>query len=273
MSNKIREPKVSGMFYPDNSADLKSYINNLLSGSKVEFNSNQIFGLVSPHAGYAYSGSSAAAGYNTLMGRNIKTAIIISPSHREYFPGISIYEGSAYKTPLGTVEINSAIREKMTSGEKFLFPGIEGHGAEHALEVQIPFLQTVLSDFDIVPIVMGDQRKEFVDILSRALAGVWEPGVVIIASSDLSHFHSRTAADRLDSLVEQRIKNFEHEELLADLELRNSEACGGGGIAALLKTALKCGYNKSEILSRTDSGEVTQDLNEVVGYLSAVIYK
>lgn len=268
----VREPKVAGMFYPASESDLKLEIEAHLNSVSVENTFENIFGLISPHAGYDYSGKTAAYAYKAIQNKTYKTVIVISPSHREYFPGISIFNGSAYKTPLGEIELDKNMIAKLTGDNELIFEGMEGHRTEHALEVQLPFLQTVLNDFKLVPIVMGDQRAEFVFYLSEKLAACAQEETLIIASSDLSHFHTRKEADKLDLIVQKRISEFDYTALLYDLRKQNCEACGGGPIAALLRTAELNSINKVEILSRTDSGDFSRDTSEVVGYLSAVIY-
>lgn len=269
---KIRPAQVAGYFYPDNPVQLKNEIEKMLQEATVDQNFNKIVGIVSPHAGYMYSGKTAAYAYNTIKGKNIKTAIVISPSHREYFPGISVYEGNGYETPLGIVEIDDEKAAKLIEGSKLIFKGIQGHRKEHALEVQIPFLQSVLDEFKIVPIVMGDQSKVFVDELAAKLSEVMDDQTLLVASSDLSHFYNANEANLLDSLVEKRINDFDYEKLQQDLDAHRCEACGGGPIVAIMKAAALNNYHKAEVLKRTDSGDVTGDKSEVVGYLSAVIY-
>ncbi|MFA7229070.1 MAG: AmmeMemoRadiSam system protein B, partial [Melioribacteraceae bacterium] len=231
-----------------------------------------IFGIISPHAGFLYSGNTAAAAYNTIRDKEYKTVVIISPSHREYFPGISIFSGDAYKTPLGSVPVNKEMADKLTSDEEFIFKGLNGHRTEHALEVQIPFLQIVLKNFLIVPIVLGDQRREFVEGLANKLARVVDEETLIVASSDLSHFYSKVKAAKIDSKIEKHLLEFDYDGLQRDLELKNCEACGGGGIVSLMMTAEKLNKKNLRVLSRSDSGDITGDNSEVVGYLSAIIY-
>jgi hypothetical protein len=268
----VREPVVAGIFYPDSKSQLEQEINLLLEITKSEKYYENIFGLVAPHAGFPYSGKTAAFAYNTIIGKNYDKVIVVSPSHREYFPGISIYNGEAYKTPLGEIELNHEIISKLTDEENFIFKGINGHKQEHALEVQLPFLQVVLKDFTLIPIVMGDQRKEYVDKLADKIASVYDEKTIIIASSDLSHFHNRKKSEKLDLLVEENINAMNYEKMLNDLETNKCEACGGGPISVLIKSALIKGYNNAEVLYRTDSGETTGDTSGVVGYLSAIIY-
>lgn len=269
---KIRPPHVAGYFYPADPVTLQNEIKRMLDEAKSTETFEKIAGIVSPHAGYMYSGKTAAYAYNTLKGKNYKTAIVISPSHAEYFPGISVYDGDAYETPLGVVEIDEEKANQLVEGSKLIFRGIQGHRREHALEVQIPFLQSVLSDFKIVPVVMGDQSNVFIDELAKKLAEVTDDKTIIVASSDLSHFYSANEADKLDSIVEKRINDFNYELLQKDLQSHKCEACGGGPIVAMMKAAALKNFNKAKVLKRTDSGDVTGDKSEVVGYLSAVVY-
>jgi AmmeMemoRadiSam system protein B len=270
---KVRPPQVAGYFYPAEPDTLHNEIHKMLSETKLNKTFDKIIGIVSPHAGYMYSGKTAAFAYNIIMGKDYKTAFVISPSHYEYFPGISIYDGEAYQTPLGIVEIDEEKAQKLVEGSRMIFRGTQGHRREHSLEVQIPFLQTVLDDFRIVPIVMGDQSKVFVDELANKLTKVLDDKSVIVASSDLSHFYDVKKADLLDYLVEKRINDFDYEALQQDLEQKRCEACGGGPIVAMMKASALMNYRNAQVLKRTDSGDVTGDKSEVVGYLSAVVYE
>lgn len=269
---KIRHQQVAGYFYPAEKDRLQKDIALMLQVAKTEKSFNRIFGIVSPHAGYIYSGKTAAYAYNLLKDKEYKTVIIISPSHAEYFPGICIYDGDAYETPFGIVEIDQQMVDKLVENSKIIFRGIQGHRKEHALEVQIPFLQSVIKNFKIVPIVMGDQGKMFVDHLAEKISEIADEETLVVASSDMSHFYDSEEANRLDSLVEKRINDFDFEQLLKDLDDHECEACGGGPIAAMMKSASLKKINKSLVINRSDSGDVTGDKSEVVGYLSAVVY-
>ncbi len=269
---RIRHQQVAGYFYPAEKDKLQKDISIMLQSAKTEKRFSNVFGIVSPHAGYVYSGKTAAYAYNLLKDKSYKTVIVISPSHAEYFPGISIFDGDAYETPLGIVEIDKELADRLIENSKTIFRSIQGHRQEHALEVQIPFLQSVLKDFKIIPIVMGDQSKMFVDELAEKISKIVNDQTLVVASSDMSHFYSSEDADRLDSVVEKRINDFDYDQLLKDLDNHNCEACGGGPIAAMMKAASLKNINKSFVLNRSDSGDITGDKSEVVGYLSAVIY-
>jgi hypothetical protein len=268
----IRKPAAAGYFYPSDPDELKENINLLLADSHPPVSIQNVLGIISPHAGYVYSGKTAAYAYNLISGNNVETAVIISPSHREYFQGISIYDGDVYETPLGKIRLNNVMSEKLAAGGKSIFRGRAGHNAEHAIEVQLPFLQVVLKEFEIVPIVMGDQNERLISELASKLSEVVDDKTLVVASSDLSHYHSKATAYKLDSIVERRIIDFDYEKLKIDLEKGNCEACGGGPIAAMMQCAAILKKGHSIILHRSDSGDTSGDNREVVGYLSAAVY-
>jgi len=268
----VRKPQVAGMFYPSDPESLKEQLDNFLSDIGTDESINRVAGLVVPHAGYVYSGKTAAFGYKTIENKDFENVIVISPSHREYFRGISVYSGDAYETPLGKIPINIDLREKMISESQIIYAGTEGHKYEHALEVQLPFLQTVLNEFHLIPLVIGDQRREFIFELANVLANTIDNKTLLIASSDLSHFYTRDQALILDNRVAESINGYKYEQLQSDLENKRCEACGGGGIVAIMKALNLRNYSRAKVIAHTDSGEVTGDNSEVVGYLSAVIY-
>jgi AmmeMemoRadiSam system protein B len=271
LPKKIRKPAVAGMFYPSNPEKLKKEIELLLEVSPAEIKINDLLGIISPHAGYIYSGRTAAYGFNLLKDKVFKTVIIISPSHREYFPGVSVYDGSGFETPLGITEVDEAVSERLTDNSKVIFRGSTGQENEHAIEVQIPFLQVVLKNFRVVPVVMGDQGKIFVDDLAGKLSDVADENTLIVASSDLSHYYTESTAEIMDSIVENRLRAFKIAELEEDFNSGRCEACGAGPILALLKCAWLKNKRKAYILHRNNSGETSGDYMKVVGYLSAAV--
>jgi hypothetical protein len=269
---QLRHPSAAGYFYPGDKDKLREQIDWLLRTNANTNVLNNIAGLVAPHAGYIYSGRTAAFAYNTIINKDYKTVIIISPSHHEYFPGVSVYEGDGYITPLGVVNVNKDIVNELTEGSINVFRGSEGHRQEHGVEVHLPFLQFILQDFNIVPIVMGDQSKIYIDELAERISDSIDENTLVIASSDMSHFYSRHIAKELDSIVEKRINDYDYNGLYKDLEHKRCEACGGGPIVAMMKSIDIKKKNKSIVLNRSDSGDTTKNIDEVVGYLSAAVY-
>lgn len=270
--SEVRRPVVAGMFYPGDAEKLRNDVQNYLNNVDIKLDSEKIFGIVSPHAGYVYSGQTAAYGFKMIENKGYERVVVLSPSHRIYFAGSSIFSGDAYLTPLGEVPVDKELRDKLTENSKTIFSGMEGHGQEHALEVQLPFLQAALGEFTLVPIVIGDQSSVFVYELADRIARVMDDNTLVVASSDLSHFYKKHTADKLDSVVAEDIAQFDYAKLQDDLETRKCEACGGGAIVSLLKAAKNRNMSKTEILARSDSGDVSGDNSEVVGYLSAVVY-
>lgn len=269
----IRKAAAAGMFYPGGKEELFLMTDSLIAEAEADEEQNKIFGLIAPHAGYIYSGPTAARAYALLKGNAYKKIIIIGPSHFEYFPGISIYDGEAYQTPFGIVPIDKDLRDKLLNRSEIIFESVRGHSKEHSIETQLPFLQVVLeNEFAIVPIILGDQKREFVFNLADSISGIIDDETLIVVSSDLSHYHNKEEAYLLDDIAARNIETFDYESLQSSLERRSCEACGGGGIAALLKIASDKGKSKIKITDRSDSGQTSGDNSQVVGYLSAVIY-
>jgi len=274
ITNEIRPPAVAGMFYEREPVRLKNHIKTFLEEVNPPDIKGRIIGLVSPHAGYFYSGKTAAFGYKLIQNEKYDTVIVISPSHYEYFRGVSVYNGSAYQTPLGIVQIDQDLREELKDYNSVLEFSKRGHGREHALEVQLPFLQVALSEFKLLPIVMGDQGKDFAFSLAEVLAEVLKnKNILMVASSDLSHYYSHDIANSLDSRIEKLINNYDEETLIDELEEEKVQACGGGPIVTVMRASRLLGADKSKVLYRNDSSEASGDKHQVVGYLSAAFYK
>lgn len=267
----IRKPVVADVFYPGDKTGLLNLVNKLLCRVDNIEKVDSIAGMISPHAGYKYSGRTAAYGFSALN-RNYKNVIVISPSHREYFKGSCIYEGDAFETPLGIIPVEKDLRMQLTENSSTIFSGNEGHKFEHGIEVILPFLQVTLDEFSLIPIVMGDQNEFYVDDLAAKLSAVINDDTLVIASSDLSHFYSRQRADELDMIVEKHVADFDHSGLMDDLANRKCEACGGGPIVAAMRALETKGIKNSSVLYRTDTSEADNNITEVVGYMSALFY-
>lgn len=270
----VRSPAVAGLFYPADPTSLHRQIDDLLGQVNNGTWKGHLVALVSPHAGYTYSGFTAAHAYKLLEGHQFDSIIIVSPSHREYFDGISVYGGSAYRTPLGDVAIDAELRDALVHDDELIVMSDAGHRQEHAVEVQIPFLQRVLKNCTIVPIVMGDQRREYCFHLGKKIAKVVsEKKVLLIASTDLSHYYPYELAVTLDRIVIDEVRELDYDQLMTDLEAERAEACGGGPIVSVLLAACGLGADTATILHTCNSGDVTGDRSGVVGYLSAAIFR
>jgi len=231
-------------------------------------------GVIVPHAGYVYSGYTAAVAYRLLKEQSFDSVIIVGPSHREYFDGVSICSGDAFETPLGTIGIDHELRDRLVQEWPALSVTETGHMTEHSVEVQLPFLQRILGSFDFVPVVMGDQKRQHCESLANAISRACaEKNVLLVASSDLSHYHPYRTAIELDNLVVETIEQFDADALMKKLEANELEACGGGPIVAVMKASQQLGAKSSRILHYCNSGDVSGEKDAVVGYVSAALFQ
>jgi MEMO1 family protein len=272
---EIREPAVAGMFYPDRPETLTRDVKRYLENSKKEKVEGELVALVSPHAGYMYSGQVAAHAYKLIEGKTYETVVIVAPSHRALFKGASVYDRGAFRTPLGVIPIDTELSKKMMEKWKEIQFLPNAHAQEHSLEVQLPFLQVLLKSFKLVPIVMEpDWTWESCQTLARSLAEtIRGKNVLLIASTDLSHFHRYEKAVELDRIVLNHIDRFDPEGLNRDLRNNRTEACGGGPVVAVMLAARALGANQGKALKYLNSGDVTGDRSRVVGYGAGVFYK
>jgi len=277
MSNnlKIRPPAVAGMFYPEKKISLDQEVAKVLEESREVDLDGEIIGMVVPHAGYMFSGGVAARAYRQIFESKIDVIVVIAPSHCEYFTEISIYDGYAYSTPLGTLPVDKDLAQELTELSPQIVLSEKGHRfEEHALEVQLPFLQKIVEDFNFIPIVMGEHSQDNIQSLANALAQVLkDKKALIVASTDLSHFYNDEKANSLDQVVVDDIENFDEEKLFQDLQNGDCEMCGGGPAIVAMKACKLLGASKSQVLLYRNSGDITGDRNEVVGYLSAIFIK
>ena len=272
-SQSVREPAVAGAFYPGTADELHEVVKEMLAEVHPAPVNGRLVALISPHAGYIYSGVVAAHGYKLIEGKTYDAVIVIAPSHHVAFRGCSIYEGTGYRTPLGVAAINTALAGRLLDGYDFITSYPMVHKREHSLEVQIPFLQAALQDFTIVPMVMGDQSLATCKRLAEAIAEVSEGmRVLIVASTDLSHFHAYDQAVELDNIVVSRVRDFDPEGLAHDLSSGKCEACGGGPMITAMLAGKLMGADATEVLKYANSGDTSGDKSRVVGYLAAAIY-
>jgi AmmeMemoRadiSam system protein B len=268
----VRPPAVAGMFYPGKQKTLERVVGEFYSHVSLPHHLNNVKGLVVPHAGYVYSGQTAAFGFKSLDASKIKTVVVLSPSHHEYFPGICVYDGDGYETPIGIVPVNTEKAERLAKEGKLIFMGKSGHQEEHAIEVTLPFLQMLLPQFDFVPVVMGDQGGKYIDALAEALPEILDDTTVIVTSSDLSHYYNKQIAKMLDDKVANALTGYDFKTLQADLQTGACQACGGGPMVSMMKALDKFEKRKMSVLHRSDSGDASGNNRQVVGYLSAAVH-
>ncbi len=271
-----RPPAVAGGFYPADAGELRALINKQLAEvSGLPEIDGQIIALIVPHAGFIYSGPVAAYSYKLLEGSGIDKVILCGPSHRSGFQGVSVYgPGVKWQTPLGVVNCNDKLCQRLIDYDPSISVIPEAQSQEHSLEVQLPFLQTVLGNFTLVPAEMGYQSPETIEMFGKALASLpFDKKTVMIASSDWQHYKSALAGWQFDSLGIECVKSLDPDRLEKYLQSDKTEACGGGPIVSVMRAAIAHGANRVAILKHGDSGDITGDKSSVVGYLAAVLYE
>ncbi|MFY9397355.1 MAG: AmmeMemoRadiSam system protein B [Desulfomonilia bacterium] len=274
MNIHVRKPVIAGSWYPGDPEELRGDIGSYLAQAVIEKIPAKPLAIMSPHAGYIYSGRVAAYAYKAISGHAYSTVVVISPSHRAYFPAVSVWKSGAFETPLGSLEVDESLCRKLLAIPGVFTDNTSPHDAEHALEIQLPFLQYVLPPFKLCPLIMGHQDLKACSGLADALRkSIDNPGeVLVVASSDLSHFHPARRAEVMDADVARAIERFDIQGLARALEMGTSEACGGGPILTALMYAQSLSRTSSQVLAYAHSGHITGDSSSVVGYLSAVIY-
>ena len=269
---QVRQPAVAGSFYPADPKDLEKMIDGFLARAGSPASPDPVVALIAPHAGYQYSGAVAAHSYALLRGRKFDRVVVIAPSHFEGFDFTSVYDGDSYVTPLGAIPVDKAFAAKLAGMGKGIQLSQRGHTpagkqGEHALEVELPFLQRTLGQFQLVPIVMGDQSYQSSRTLGVALAKLIQgTNTLIVASSDLSHFHTADEASRIDHNTLQAIEDWDTLSLSKNFQSRVWEACGGAPIVAAMIAAQRLGANQAKVLKYANTGDVTGDRSRVVGY-------
>lgn len=265
----IRNAAVAGTFYPADPAQLESMLDRLLDHVPAPEEPQKLLAMILPHAGYVYSGSTAALGYKLLSEQSYDTVVLIGPSHQMNFPGISVWREGAWVSPLGEVPIDEELAEKIAgSHPHFGFPTTP-HRTEHSLEVQIPFLQKTLKKFKLVPIAMGrlslEDARDLAASIHQHSVG---KKVLVIASTDMSHYHPADIAERMDAVTADLIARGDTQNLFEALRSGKSELCGAPAVLTVLEYARISGARSPEILHYSHSGQVTGDLDRVVGYLA-----
>ncbi|MHC1744080.1 MAG: AmmeMemoRadiSam system protein B [Syntrophobacteraceae bacterium] len=271
---EIREPAIAGTWYPGSPGELRQQVVSFLAGVPVAGGTapENVVALIAPHAGYVYSGQVAAYAYKQIDGRTFDTVVIIAPSHRVPFSGVAVYDRGGFRTPLGVMEIDRELTEALEKKDKRIRFVPDAHTQEHALEIQLPFIQVLLPRARLVPLLMGDQDRATCEALADALASACAgKSVLIVASSDLSHFHSYDKAKRLDQVVLDQVTGLDPNGLLDALAQSKCEACGGGPMVTAMLTARKLGATRSKVLHYANSGDVTGDRTRVVGYMAAAL--
>lgn len=278
----VRPEAAAGKFYPEDSKELRNMVIDFLSKVREEKIKERIYGLVVPHAGYQFSGQVAAYAFKQLEDGHFDDIIVIGPSHYIYLDGASVGDWDFYETPLGRVKIDKELCDRIRKESEKIGFYPDAHSREHSVENEIPFLQVVLGDFNLVPIVMGNPGIENCRILSNALIkAIGNKRVLIVASSDMSHYPQYNQAVKVDHKTLDIIKAMDPERLIENerdalsREIPNLHCtlCGLGPVTTLLMTAKKLGAREAKILKYANSGDVfAQNRDRVVGYGAIAIY-
>jgi AmmeMemoRadiSam system protein B len=274
---KTRRPAVSGMFYAGSAGELKEqiewcYKHELGPGTIPRVNSRglrEIVAIVVPHAGYYYSGPVAAHAYKELAEDGIfDTAVILGPNHTGYGYPVSLWAGGGWSTPLGEVEVNKKLAQRLLGD--VIKADETAHIHEHSIEVQLPWLQYLYGKVKIVPITMLAQDIETARIVGKSIGQAGD-NLIVIASSDFTHYEPHSVAMEKDSSVIEAIIALDEEELYERCERLGCTMCGYGPVAAAIVASKEMKGKKASLLKYATSGDTSGDFSRVVGYGSIVI--
>ncbi len=265
----LRQPAVAGYFYQGSTSRLKDQVDHFLVRGCEKI---RALGILSPHAGLVYSGAVAGAVYSRIELPG--TIVLIGPNHTGLGAPVSLMASGEWQTPLGTVPIDEALADAVRSRSRLVQDDTLAHLREHSLEVQLPFIQCLKKDFRIVPVQMMDTRLETCLELGDAVAGAIRErggGVLIVASSDMSHYISADEAAKKDRKAIDRILDLDARGLYTTVQDENISMCGFGPAVAMLTACKALGATKAELVKYATSGEVSGDYNQVVGYAGMVV--
>ena len=278
----MRYPAVAGQFYPSDAEELKETIKHLFLGPLgpgfLPYNfsgEKDIVGVVSPHAGYVFSGQVAAHSYLEMSrGERPDTVVILGPNHTGIGSPVSVTRHD-YLTPLGAASTDKEmVRSILKHGKGALDDDVTAHRHEHSVEVQVPFIQYIDTEVNIVPIVMMDQRPESARRVAEAIDSAAEElnrHIMIVASSDFSHYVPRRVAEEKDALAIEKIEQLDSRGLYSTVKRHGISMCGYGPVMVLLEIAARSGVAAAKLLKYATSGEI-QPMEEVVGYSSIAVY-
>lgn len=284
--DRIRKPAVAGSFYPKDATALCSMVDGFMARVTESQVNGRILGLMSPHAGYLFSGQVAAYGYREIKAKPYDTVVILGPSHHVYLRGASVGNFDAYATPLGRVPVNRELADALLDSGKIFSFSEEAHAGEHSIETQLPFLQRVLRNFDILPILMGTSSMKEIKEISKALAGhIQGKDVLLIASSDMSHYPAYKDAREVDSGTLSIIETFDPEQvfysearsLRRGIDNLSTTLCGLCSVVTVMTAAKELGADAATVLHYANSGDVEyggrKEKRRVVGYGAVAFYQ
>lgn len=259
--------------YRNDPAELAGRVDHMLSEAPLPERRSPPVGLIVPHAGYLYSGPVAAYAYRAVQGKSYDTVVVMGPSHREAFRGISVLDADSFSSPLGTIPCDRELISAMFRAHPDIAYRPEAHGNEHSLEVQVPFLQRSLENFKIVMAVIGapdpEAEEAFAGLLAEEAAA---RRILMVASSDFSHYYPYDLANRMDSLALKSVVAMDIEGLGRDIRARTCELCGLRPVETIMAAARKMGVRGGVLLRHANSGDTAGPRDQVVGYAAVAFY-
>jgi AmmeMemoRadiSam system protein B len=267
-----RPSPITGQWYPGHAVKLRQTVTQMLDRAEVTPPPGRIVGLLAPHAGLRYSGPVAAHAFKLVRDSDLPRVVVISPMHHPYAAPVLTTAHDAYRTPLGDVPVDRATLDAI--GERLPVEAIR-QDPEHALEIELPFLQCVLSDFTLIPLMLREQTWALAQELGETLAGVLAPlgDTLLVASSDLSHFYTHEVAEGYDAAMLDRVAAFDPGGVFEAEQKGTGFACGRGAIATMLVAARALGADAAHVVNYATSGDTSGDYSRVVGYGAAVVYQ
>jgi MEMO1 family protein len=264
-----REPAVANQFYPGDPATLRHTLDRLIPSSAVK---QKALAVVAPHAGYIYSG--AVAGETFAEAEIPRDIVLMGPNHHSYGAAVAVMQAGSWSMPFGEVPINTVLSQSLLAQTDLIEADNLAHRFEHSLEVQVPFLQYFRPDLTLTPLVISHLSFRVCQKIGEALAAAirqHDRPVLIVASSDMTHYESRNSATAKDSLAMQKIKDLDPEGLYNTVLDNKISMCGIMPTTIALIAALRLGATRARLIRYTDSGEASGDTNQVVGYAGFVI--
>jgi AmmeMemoRadiSam system protein B len=270
----LRPSPIAGTWYAGNSKKLAASVDEYLGVVQLPQINGKVIAIIAPHAGHVYSGGVAAHAFAAIHGLSPDLVAVLSPFHNIASYPLITTSHQAYSTPLGNIEVDSAALAELQAYLEIPITPI-ANDREHSLEIELPFLQRVLkNEFKLLPLMIRAQEVEVAKKLGRALAQtLWGKNVLIVASTDLSHFYDQRTASILDSEMLRRFESFNPESIFEAERMGKGFACGHAAVASMLWAARELGANKVQVLKYATSGDITGDYSSVVGYGAAVVLK
>lgn len=292
----VRPAAVAGSWYPSIAGALAKEVDRYIADADVDPIPSHVRAVIAPHAGLMYSGPVGAFAYKLVRDTNYGAIVLVGPSHFVGFEGVSIWPAGGWQTPFGMVVVDSDLAASISRESDVVIKDPAPHRREHSLEMQLPFIAHLMPGVPIVPLVMGRQTRATADALGDAIAravaartpaqsaeqrpdadnaeptGPRSGEVLLVASSDLSHYEDASVASRLDGVVMSRVNALDPDGLMDALEREPRHACGGGPMVTVLRAARQLGARHARVLEYADSGDITGDKSSVVGYMAAAIW-